>query len=116
MHKPSIDHISLILRMAKILLHRVTTHKIHISTNDANFIHSQVITISRFSITCLNSTPRYKRVVPTTSTTTTILLTDSTIYHKSPSLWDNLWQSALLHYNENILLLTSLEVSFLGNC
>ena len=38
---------------------------------------------------------------------------DSTIYPKSPSLWDNLWQSALLH--ENILLLTSLEVSFLGN-
>ena len=49
-----------------------------------------------------------KRIVPTT---TTILLTDSTIYHKSPSLWDNLWQSALLHYNRNILLLTSLVVS-----
>ena len=47
--------------MVKILLHRVTTHKIHISTNDANFIHSQLITISRFSITCLNSTPQYKR-------------------------------------------------------
>ena len=61
MHKSSIDHISHILRMAKILLHRVTTHKIHISTNDANFIHSQMITISCFSITCLNSTPQYKR-------------------------------------------------------
>ena len=36
--------------MVKILLHRVTTHKIHISTNDANFIHSQVITISRFPL------------------------------------------------------------------
>ena len=47
--------------MIKILLHRVTTHKIHISTNDANFIHPQLITISRFSITCLNSTPQYKR-------------------------------------------------------
>ena len=32
--------------MVKIFLHRVTTHKIHISTNDANFIHSQLITIS----------------------------------------------------------------------
>ena len=61
MHKSSIDHISHILRMAKILLHRVTTHKIHISTNDANFIHPQLNTISRFSITCLNSTPQYKR-------------------------------------------------------
>ena len=47
--------------MVKILLHRVITHKIHICTNDANFIHSQLITISRFSITCLNSTPQYKR-------------------------------------------------------
>ena len=56
----SIDHISHILRMAKILLHRVATHKIHISTNDANFIYSPMITISRFSITCLNSTPQYK--------------------------------------------------------
>ena len=28
-----------------------------------------------------------------------------------PSLWDNLWQSPLLHYSGNILLLTSLEVS-----
>ena len=59
------------------------------------------------------STPQYKRIVPTT---TTIFLTDTTNYHKSPSPWDNLWQSALLHYNENILLLTSLVVSFLGNC
>ena len=47
---------------------------------------------------------------------TTILLTDTTNYHKSPSPWDNLWQSALLHYNKNILLLTSPEVSFFGNC
>ena len=56
--------------MVKIFLHRVTTHKIQISTNDANFIDSQIITISCISITCLNSTPQYKRVVPTTSTTT----------------------------------------------
>ena len=47
--------------MVKTFLHRVTTHKIQISTNNANFIHSQLITISRFSITCLNSTPQYKR-------------------------------------------------------
>ena len=71
MHKSSIDHISHILRMAKILLHRVTTHKIHISTNDANFIHSQLITISRFSITCLNSTPQENVL---TSTTPLLLL------------------------------------------
>ena len=38
----------------------------------------------------------------------------TTIYQESPSHWDNLWQSALLHYNENILLLTSPEVSFLA--
>ena len=44
-------------------------------------------------------------------TTTTILLTNTTNYHKSPSPWDILWQSALLHYNENIILLTSFEVS-----
>ena len=99
--------------MVKIFLHIVTTHKIEISTNDANFIGSQIITISCISITCLNSTPQYKRVVPTT---TAIFLIDTTKYHKSPSPWDNLWQSALLHYNENILLLSSLEVSFLGNC
>ena len=43
------------------------------------------------------------------TTTTTILLT--TNYHKSPSPWGILWQSALLHYSGNILLLTSLEVS-----
>ena len=61
MHKSSIEHISHILRMAKILLHRVTTHKIHISTNEANFINSQIITISCFYITCLNSIPLYKR-------------------------------------------------------
>ena len=94
--------------MVKIFLHRVATHKIQISTNKANFIDSPIITISCVSITCLNSTPQFKRVVPTT---TTILLTDTTNYHKSPSPWDNLWQSALLHYNGNILLLTSLEVS-----
>ena len=52
----------------------------------------------------------------------------STIYHKSPSPWGILWQSALLHHNGNIFLLTYLEVclwlysllgslaSFLGNC
>ena len=108
MHKSSIDRISHIFKMAKILLHIVTTHKIHISTNDAKFIHSQMITISRFSITCLNSTPLYKENV---LTTTTILLTDTTNYYKSPSPWDNPWRGALLHYNENILLLISLAVS-----
>ena len=35
----------------------------------------------------------------------------STIYHKSSSPWGILWQSALLHHNGNILLLTYLEVS-----
>ena len=40
-----------------------------------------------------------------------MLLTDTTNYHKSPSPWDNLWQSSLLHYSGNILLLSSLEVS-----
>ena len=109
MHKSSIDHISLILKkMVKILLHRVTTHKVQIGTNDANFIDSQIITVSCISITCLNSTPQYKGNVPTA---TTIFLTDKTDYHKSPSPSDNLWQSALIHYNENILLLTSFEVS-----
>ena len=61
-------------------------------------------------------------------TTTTIFSLHSTIYHKSPSPWGILWQSALLHHNGNILLLTYLEVSlwlysvlgslasFLGNC
>ena len=93
--------------MVKIFLHRVTTHKIQINTNDANFIDSPMI-ISCFSITGPNSSPQYKRVVPTT---TTILLTDTTNYHKSSSPWDNLWQSALLPYNENILLPTSLVVS-----
>ena len=59
MHKSSIDHISHILKMVKILLHRVTTHKTQIFTNDDNFIDSPMITISWFSITCLNSTPQY---------------------------------------------------------
>ena len=54
-------------KWSKIFLHRVTTHKIQISTNDANFIDSQSITISYISITCLNSTPQYKRIVPTTT-------------------------------------------------
>ena len=35
----------------------------------------------------------------------------STICHKSPSPWGILWQSALLHHNGNILLLTYLGVS-----
>ena len=106
--------------MVKIFL-----HKIQISTNDANFIDSPMITIACISITCLNSSPQYKGNV---HTATTIFLTDTTNYHKSPSPWDNLWQGALLHYNENILLPTSLVVSlwlrsligssasFLGNC
>ena len=68
----------------------------------------EFITISCISITCLNSTPQYKINVPIV---TTIFITVSTIYHRSPSPWDNLWQSALLHHNGNILLLTSLEVS-----
>ena len=38
-------------------------------------------------------------------------LLHSTIYHKSPSPWGILWQSALLHHNGNILLLTYLGVS-----
>ena len=61
--------------MVKIFLHRVTTHKIQISTNDANFIDSQIITISCISITCLNSTPQYKRIVPTTTTIFLLLQT-----------------------------------------
>ena len=52
-----IDHISHILENGQNLFHRVTTHKIQISTNDANFIDSQILTISCTSITCLNSTP-----------------------------------------------------------
>ena len=66
----SIDHISHILENGQNL-HGVTTHKIHISTNDANFIDSQIVTISCISSTCLNSTLQYKRIVPTI---TTILL------------------------------------------
>ena len=42
----------------------VTTHKIQVNTNDANFIDSQIITISCISITCLNSTPQYKEMLP----------------------------------------------------
>ena len=63
MLQSSIDHISHILENGQNLFHRVTTHKIQISTNDANFIDSQIITISCISITCLNSTPQYKRIV-----------------------------------------------------
>ena len=96
--------------MVKILLHRVATHKIHISTNEANFINSQIITISCFSITCLNSIPLYKRKCSHYHYYITSV-TNSTIYHKSPSPSDNLWQSALLHYNGNTLLLTGFEVS-----
>ena len=47
--------------MVNIFLHRVTTHKIQINTNDANFIDSQIITISYISLTCLNSTPQYTK-------------------------------------------------------
>ena len=110
MHKSSIDHISHILENGQHLLHRVTTHKIYISTNDANFIHSQIITISCFSITCLNSIPLYKRKCSHYHYYITSV-TNSTIYHKSPSPSDNLWRSALLHYNGNTLLLTGFEVS-----
>ena len=70
--------------MVKILLHRVATHKIHISTNEANFINSQIITISCFSITCLNSIPLYKRKCSHYHYYITSV-TNSTIYHKSPS-------------------------------
>ena len=78
------------------------------STNDDNFMDSPA-----FPLQASTQHLNIKEMFPTT---TTIFLTDSTIYHKSPSPWGILWQSALLHYNENILLLTSLEVSFLGNC
>ena len=99
MHKSSIDHISHILRMAKILLHRVTTHKTQIFTNDANFIDSQILTISFISITCINSTPQFKGKCSHYYYYYISSVTNSTTYHKSPSPLDNLWQSALLYYN-----------------
>ena len=93
--------------MVKIFLHRVTTHKIQISINDANFIDSQILQTPSFHYMPQSDSSLIKEM-------STLLLRfslHSTIYHKSPSPWDNPWQSALLHYSRNILLLTSLEVS-----
>ena len=60
-------------KWSKIFPHRVTTHKIQISTNDALLILKSLQSPA-FPITCLNSTPQYKRIVPTTTTTIFLLL------------------------------------------
>jgi len=54
--------------MISLIAYIVTAHKIQTNPNGANFIDSQIFTISCISITCLNSTPQYKRNVPTTTT------------------------------------------------
>ena len=54
--------------MVKIFLHRVTTHKIQINTNDANFIDSQIITISCIPFIASIRHLTSKRNVHTTTT------------------------------------------------
>ena len=55
-------------KMVKIFLHRVTTHKIQINTNDANFIDSQIITISCIPLQASTRHLTNKRNVHTTTT------------------------------------------------
>ena len=55
-------------KMVKIFLHRVTTHRIQINTNDANFIDSQIITISCIPLHASIRHLTNKRNVHTTTT------------------------------------------------
>ena len=71
MHKSSIDHISHILENDIIFLHRVTTHKIQTSTNDANLLILKVLQSLAFPSHASTQHLNIKELFPTT---TTILL------------------------------------------